>query len=450
MTLPLALALAALGCSEEKKALPPPPPAAVGFITVEKRDVTLYIEAVGSLDGYVNADIRARVRGYLEKQLYKDGGPVTAGQPLFTIEATEYQAAAQTANASVARAKVLLAKAKIDRERAQGLRTAGLASQQDIDNANAAADDATAQVSAAQAQIQQAGLNLSYTSIRSPITGVAGLALVRVGNLVGQDGPTLLTTVSQLDPIRVNFPLSEVDYVRYPERFAHLEGRDLAWARQEFARLDKQPELPGVELVLADGSVYPRRGALVAINRQIDPTSGTTQLQALIPNPDGILRPGEYAKVRMRRENEGKNAVVVPEKALVSVQGTYSVAVIGDGNKVQLRRVELGPASQGTRVVISGLQGGEKIVIDGLQRVADGAVVDPHPAPPAPPPGAPGSGAPGSGAPATQGSGAPGSGAPGAPPPSTAPSGAPPPSTAPPGAAAGSAAGSPVAPAKGN
>jgi RND family efflux transporter MFP subunit len=445
--LPAALALAALGCSEEKKAPPPPPPAAVGFVTVEKRDVTLYIEAVGSIDGYVNADIRARVRGYLEKQLYKDGGPVTAGQPLFTIEATEYQAAAQVANASVSRAKVLLAKAKIDRERAQGLRTAGMASQQDVDNTNAAADDAAAQVSAAQAQIQQAGLNLSYTSIKSPITGVAGLALVRVGNLVGQDGPTLLTTVSQLDPIRVNFPLSEVDYVRYPERFAHLEGRDLAWARQEFARLDKQPELPGVELVLADGSVYPRRGALVAINRQIDPTSGTTQLQALIPNPDGILRPGEYAKVRLRRENEGKNAVVVPEKALVSVQGTYSVAVIGDGNKVQLRRVELGPASQGTRVVISGLQGGEKIVIDGLQRVADGAVVDPHPAPPAPPPGAPGSGASGA-------SGAPGSGAPGAPPPSTAPSGAPPPSTAPPSAAAGSttgsATGSAATPAKGN
>lgn len=382
-----------VACDDTKKPPAPPPPPQVGFVTVEKRDVSLYIEAVGSLDGYVNADIRARVRGYLEKQGYKDGSPVTAGQVLFTIEPTEYQAAAKSANASLSRAKVALGRTKLDRDRDQGLLKAGMVSQQDLDNAIAAVADAEAQVSSAEAAVQQAGLNLSYTTIRAPIAGVAGLALVRVGNLVGQDGPTLLTTVSQLDPIRVNFPLSEVDYVRYPERFAHLEGRDLAWARQEFQRLDKEPATPGVEIVLADGSVYPHRGAIVAVNRQIDATSGTTQLQALAPNPDGILRPGEYARVRIRRENEGKDVVVVPEKALVSVQGTYSVAVIGADNKVQLRRLELGTSMQGVRLVTSGLVGGEHIVVDGLQRVTDGATVDPHPAPPpaapAPPPGNP-------------------------------------------------------------
>ncbi|HEY0195730.1 MAG TPA: efflux RND transporter periplasmic adaptor subunit [Kofleriaceae bacterium] len=383
-------------CKEEKKVPPPPPPAQVGFVTVEKRDVALYIEAVGSVDGYVNTDIRARVRGYLEKQLYKDGAKVTAGQPLFTVEATEYQAATQSANASVSRAKVALAKSKIDRERAQNLLKAGMASQQDVDNTSAASADAEAQVNAAQAQLQTAGLNLSYTQIKSPITGVAGLALVRIGNLVGQDGPTLLTTVSQLDPVRVNFPLSEIDYVKYPARFANLEGRDLAWAQKEFVKLDQDPKAPGVEIVLADGSVYKHRGTLVTVNRQIDPTSGTTTLQALVPNPDGILRPGEYAKVRIRRENEGQNVLVVPEKALISVQGSYSVAVIGDGNKIQMKKVDLGPSSQGMRVVTQGLQGGEEIVLEGVQRVQDGATVMPHPA---------GQGGPGAGSGAGAGAG---------------------------------------------
>ena len=374
--------LVGLAACDAGKAQPvaAPPPAQVGFAEVEKRDVALYIEAVGTLDGYVNADIRARVRGYLEHQGYPDGAPVTAGQVLFTIEATEYQAAARSAGANLARARVGLGKNKLDRDRDQGLVKAGMASQQDLDNASAAVADSEAQVSAAEAQLQQAQLSLGYTTIRSPIAGVAGLALVRVGNLVGQDGPTLLTTVSQLDPIRVNFPLSEIDYVRYPERFAHLEGRDLAWARQEFARLDRQPELPGVELVLADGKPYPHRGAIVAVNRQIDATTGTTQLQALVPNPDGRLRPGEYARIRIRREDEGKGVVVVPEKALVSVQGSYSVAVIGADNKVQLRRIELGAGTPGYRVVTSGLSGGEHIVVDGLQRVSDGATVVPHPA----------------------------------------------------------------------
>jgi membrane fusion protein (multidrug efflux system) len=375
-------------CDGARPPPPPPPPAQVGFVVVEKRDVALYIEAVGTLDGYVNADIRARARGYLERQNYQDGAQVAAGQVLFAIEPAEYQATARSASANLARAKVALAKNKLDRDRDQDLVKAGMASQQDLDNASAAVADAAAQVSAAEAQLQQAELSLGYTTIRSPIAGVAGLALVRVGNLVGQDGPTLLTTVSQLDPIRVNFPLSELDYVRYPERFAHLEGRDLAWARQEFARLDRQPEVAGVEIVLADGRVYPHRGAIVAINRQIDATTGTTQLQALVPNPDGVLRPGEYARVRIRREDEGKGVVVVPEKALVSVQGSYSVAEVGPDSKVQMRRIELGAGTPGFRVVTKGLSGGEHIVVDGLQRVTDGAIVAPHPAQPPPAAGA--------------------------------------------------------------
>ena len=365
-------------------------------MTVERRDVPLYIEAVGSLDGYVNADIRARVRGYLQTQNYKDGAPVRANQTLFTIEATEYQAVAKSGNAGLSRAKVALAKNKLDLERNQGLLKAGMISRQDVDNASAAVDDAQAQIQAAEAQVQTANLNLGYTAIKSPIDGVAGIAQVRVGNLVGQDGPTLLTTVSQLDPLRVNFPISEVDYVRYPERFAHLEGHDLAWAKQEFARQAAQSDGSGVEIVLADGNVYPKKAVLVTANRQIDATTGTVQLQALVPNPDGTLRPGEYARVRIRRESEGKNVVIVPEKALLSVQGTFSAAVVDGENKVHFQKLELGPSVQGMRIVQSGLKGGEKIVVDGLQRVQDGVTVVPNAAPAA-----------GSGAPPPAGSGAP-------------------------------------------
>jgi membrane fusion protein (multidrug efflux system) len=258
-------------------------------------------------------------------------------------------------------------------------------SQQDMDNAAASLADSEAQIAAAQAALQTASLNLSYTQIKSPIEGVAGLALVRVGNLVGQDGPTLLTTVSQTDPIRLNFAISEVDYVKYPDRFRHLESRDLAWAKKQLAALDGGGKAeggdPGVEIALADGSVYPHRGIIVTANRQIDASTGTIQVQALAANPDGLLRPGQYARARIRRSEAGHDELVVPEKALISVQGTYSVAVVGPDNKVQLRKVELGPSSHGTQIVTKGVVEGERIVVEGVQKVSDGAVVDPRPAP---------------------------------------------------------------------
>src|SRR6266851_4899636 len=332
----LATALAACGQAKGKAG---PPVPTVTVVPVAQRDVPLFIEAVASLDGYVNAEIRARVKGYLESQKYKDGSAVTQGQPLFTIERTEYAAALA---------------------------------------------DAQSQLLGARAQLQQAQLNLSYTEIRSPVSGVAGLALVRVGNLVGQDGPTLLTTVSQVDPIRVNFPFSEVDYLKSPERFKGLDGRDLAWAKKQFEAMAAgiaPPGDPGLELILADGSTYPRRGVIVAANRQVDPSTGTIQIQALFPNPDGSLRPGQYGRIRLRRQDAGQNALVVPEKALIQVQGTYSLAVVSADNKVQQRRVEVGPSNGELRIINSGVVAGERVVIEGLQQARDGAVVNPQPVP---------------------------------------------------------------------
>jgi membrane fusion protein (multidrug efflux system) len=206
-----------------------------------------------------------------------------------------------------------------------------------------------------------------------------------VGNLVGQDGPTLLTTVSQLDPMRVNFTLSEADYVRHPERFKHLETRNLAWARKELAKLDsngaaKEAE-PPVELTLSDGSVYPHQGVIVAINRQVDVSTGTIQVQALVANPDGLLRPGQFARARIRRTDDGHDVLAVPDKALIPVQGTFSVAVVGSDDRVHLHRVGLGPNAGGVQIIDTGLSEGDRVVVEGIQKATDGALVDPRPLP---------------------------------------------------------------------
>ncbi|HXX68334.1 MAG TPA: efflux RND transporter periplasmic adaptor subunit [Polyangiaceae bacterium] len=387
----IAVALLFASACDEKKGPPAPAPPAVYVTAVARRDLGLYVEAVGALDGYDNADIRARVRGYLRAQAYKDGSRVKPGDLLFTIEATEYAASVESAKANLERARVARDRNRIQLDRDKGLQKSGMISQQDVDNATASLADSEAQILAAQAALDTASLNLSYTQIHAPIDGVAGIALVRVGNLVGQDGPTLLTTVSQTDPIRVNFSLSEVDYVRYPDRFKNLEQRNLAWANKQIAALEAggpaESGDPGVELVLADGSSYRHRGIIVTANRQIDASTGTIQVQALAANPDGLLRPGQYAHVRMRRTDAGHDVLVVPEKALISVQGSYSVAVVGPDDTVQLREVELGPASHGSQIINRGLAEGDRVVVEGTQKVSDGARVvakaAPEPLPPA-------------------------------------------------------------------
>jgi membrane fusion protein (multidrug efflux system) len=372
------------GC-EPKKAPPQAPPPTVMVAPAIRRDVSLYIEAVATLDGYVNAELRARVKGYLKSQNYKDGSHVKAGQVLFAIEPADYAAAVDVAHASVTRAQVAQAHNRVQLERDQGLFKTGMLSQQDLDNATAYLADTDGQLQAAKAQLEQATLNLSYTQVISPVDGVAGLALVRAGNLVGQDGPTLLTTVSQLDPIRVNFPMSEGDYIRYRNHLGDLDRRDLEWARRQFAKLDAGGMTvdgeAGVELVLADGHAYTHKGVIVAANRQIDSSTGTIQIQALVPNAEGALRPGAYGRVRIKRADAGRDALVVPEKALVSVQGAYSVCVVGTDNKAQLHRVEIGESSEGLRVITAGIAEGDLVVCDGVQKVSDGLLVDPKPAP---------------------------------------------------------------------
>jgi len=341
---------------------------------------------VATLDAYVDADIRARVRGFLESQNYKEGAAIKSNQLLFTIERTNYVAAVNEAEATLMRARVAQSHNRVQLERDRGLATSGTLSQQDLDTAAANLADADGQVRAAAAALEQAKLNLSYTEVFSPVEGVAGLALVRIGNLVGQDGPTLLTTVSQLDPMRVTFPLSEADYLRHQRRLNQLGSKDLTWAKKQFERLDSG-ELTddgdeGVQLGLADGSTYPHRGVIVLANRQIDSSTGTILIQALVPNADAALRPGAYGLVRLKRQDAGHDVLVVPEKALVSVQGTYSVGMVGADNRIHMRQVAVGPTTNGVTVVMSGVAEGDRIVVDGVQRISDGALVDPKPEPP--------------------------------------------------------------------
>jgi membrane fusion protein (multidrug efflux system) len=380
-----AITVASVGCGEQKAAPAAPPPPTVYVETVARSDVPLFFEAVGSLDGYDNADIRARVRGFLQTQNYADGAQVKSGTLLFTIESTEYVAAVDAAKAAVDRAMVNRDHNRIELERDKGLHKAGVLSQQDLDNVIASVADADGQLLAARAQLETAQLNLSYTQMRCPLDGVAGIALVRIGNLVGQDGPTLLTTVSQIDPIRLNFAVSETDYMRFPERIRKLENHDLAWAKKQLAALDAgllaEDSDPGVELVLVDGSVFPHHGVVVATNRQIDPSTGTIQVQALAANPDGALRPGQYARARIRRRQEGLDAIVVPERAIIAVQGTYSVAIVGAGDKVHLQRVDLGANAKGAQIIEKGVSPGDRVVVDGIQKVSEGTVVTPLAAP---------------------------------------------------------------------
>jgi membrane fusion protein (multidrug efflux system) len=387
----LSLAVAALAASAGcgggagAKAAPPPPPAVV-VDTVIQRDIPLYQESVGAVAGYVDVEIRARVRGFLEKQLYKDGARVTEGQPLFTIEGTETEAALAAAKANLARAQTAQLHNKAQLERKQALSKSKVVSEQELEDAVASAHDSDNQVEAARAQVRQAELNLSFTRIRSPLTGVAGLATVRPGNLVGQDGPTLLTTVSQLDPVRVNFPLGEIDYVKAAPTLRDLDKRDLTWARKQFAAFAGQNADagqggagdPGLQLVLADGTTFAHRGVVVAANRQVDPGTGTITLQALFPNPEGLLRPGQYARVRMRRPSAGASTLAVKESAIIQMQGTTSLAVLGPDNRVHLRKVEVGPSAGALRILTGGVTAGERVVVEGVQKISDGQVVVPQ------------------------------------------------------------------------
>ena len=369
----IACMLVAFGCTHGAPPAPPPPEVLV--TTVLQKDVPIQAEAVGTTVGFVNAQVMPRVQGYLLKQDYQDGAHVKDGQLLFEIDDRPYKAALNQALGDLARDQATLRKNQLDVARYTPLVPKGAVSKQELDNSAQATHASEAQVQADQAAVDNARLNLDWTRIYSPIDGIAGIAPVQVGNLVTPS--TLLTTVSQVDPMKVTFPITERQYLRFADRIKE---------HQEKGRAPDEPEL---QLILADGSTYPRPGRLYVADRQVDQQTGTILVQALFPNPDAFLRPGLYAKVRAPTETV-RGALLVPAQAVQETQGAYQVAVVGPDDKVALRTVKAGEQVDGLWVITDGLKPGERVVTEGLQKVKDGIVVRPKPdtsapAAPAPP-----------------------------------------------------------------
>src|SRR5262245_15673674 len=329
------------------------------------KDVEIYSEWVGTTTGNVNAQIYPKIQGYLVKQAYRDGSLVQEGDLLFEIDPRQFQASLDEANGQLSRARAALTKYQTDVSRYTPLAAQGAVSQEELDNAVQARAAAQAQVDSARASLEQARLNLQWSQVKSPITGVVAIASAQVGDLVSPQ--TLLTTVSQLDPIKVTFPVSEIDYLRFAKRIKEVSESG-----------PQPPPNAGLQLILANGERYPEPGRFNVAGLAVATTTGTIDVQGLFPNPHNLLRPGQFAKVRAVTDRI-PGAIVIPQRAVRDLQGLSQVAVVGAEDKVSFKTVKLGPASGSDYVVESGLAAGERVVTEGRQKGRDGTTVKPTP-----------------------------------------------------------------------
>jgi RND family efflux transporter MFP subunit len=331
-------------------------PPEVLVTEVQQKDVPIVREWIGSLDGSVNADIRARVSGYLISRNYKEGSLVHQGDLLFQIDPSVYEAAVEQAKSGVAQAEANQLQAQQTEQREVQLFEQKVESQQSRDNAVQNNTAAKAALKAQQAALKQAELNLEFTQVTAPITGVAGIANPGIGDLVGPSDSQPLTTVSTLDPIKAYIQISEQDYLKVAQRIVE-------------DRANPTPA-PPAEIILADGSLYPQQGKFSAIDRQVDDQTGTIRLAALFPNPDNILRPGQFVRVRVTVKTV-HGALLVPQRAVNELQTSYELAVVGADNKAEIRSVKVGDRIGSLWVVEDGLKPGERVVVEGLQKVRD-------------------------------------------------------------------------------
>ncbi|PYJ08047.1 MAG: efflux transporter periplasmic adaptor subunit [Verrucomicrobia bacterium] len=362
------LALAACG----KKTPPPPPPADVLVTEVKQRDVPIYNEYVGQLDASVNATIQARVQGYLVSQNYKEGQLIKKDDVLFEIDRRPFAAALAQTKAAYLQADAAAKQAEMNAQRATDLFQRKVSSEQERDNAVQSAVAARAQAEAQQAGVEQAQLNLDYTTIRAPVDGIAGLVRVQVGDLISAG--TTLTTVTKVDPVKAYFTVSEQRFSEYSRRYADPQ-----------VRIAHEKELR-FELILADGTTYPHTGEWFAADNQVDVRTGSIRIAASFPNPGNILRPGQFARIRVLSEVK-PNALLVPQRAVVELQGTTQVVVIGADNKAHIQPVKMGRRIDHEWIVEDGLKAGDRIVVEGVQKAREGAPVNPKPwSPPSPTP----------------------------------------------------------------
>ena len=352
----LALAMS-MGCSP-KTQKPVPPPPGVTVAAVVQKDVPIHQEWVGTMVGNVDADIRPKVEGFLLSRLYTEGSFVRKGQPMFELDNRQAQAAVDQAAGNLERARAALAQAQIDVRRYTPLVAQKAISQAELDKAQSSERAASAAVEANQAVLDNTKLNLGWATVTSPISGIAGVAKVGIGDLMTPT--TVMATVSNVDPIYVDVSIAEQDYLRF--------------AREKV----KSSEARSLELILGDGTTFPQRGRVLFLNREVDSRTGTIQVRGEFPNPGNLLRPGQYARIRALTQTY-KSALVVPQRAVSELQGIYQVAVVGSDNKVAVKSVKLGPQVGDMWVVESGLEPGENVVVDGLQRVRSGVIVEPTP-----------------------------------------------------------------------
>ncbi len=407
MCLVVSSAVVSVGCFKNTQAESSSDPAVVEVVQVEQKDVPIYSDWIGTLDGLVNADIKAQVSGYLQTQAYTEGNYVQKGQLLFEIDPRPFQAVLDQANGQLAQANGQLAQARaqltqteaqlavaeanqirtqLDYERYVPLARQQAITQQDLDNATqnnlaskaqvqaahaqietarAQIQAATATVQAATANVASAQLNLGFTRLMSPIDGVAGIAQQQVGALVNpSSGP--VTTVSTVDPIKVYFTVSEQEYLDFHRRYSTQ------------ATLDAERKQLRLELILADGTVYPRNGNFYFADRQVNQGTGAIRVAGLFPNPGNLLRPGQYGRIRTStRTQEG--ALLIPQRAVTELQGTFQVAVVEAGNKISIRTVKTADRVGNQWIVLEGLKAGERVVAEGVQKVRAGMPVVPKP-----------------------------------------------------------------------
>jgi RND family efflux transporter MFP subunit len=362
----LLAAAAGLTACKKKEEAPPPPPPTVEVATVSQKDVPVYGEWIGTLDGFVNAEIRPQIEGYELKQVYREGALVRAGDTMFEIDPREFQAAYDQANGAVAQYDATLANARTTVARYTPLAAQKAISQQELDDAVTKQRTAEANLASAKAQLERARLNLAWCRIASPIDGIAGVAKSQVGDLVNRQ--TVMTTVSQVDPIKVYFNPSEQEYLAWVGKNGPVE--------KSLAAEGKNLDSGRLELVLSDGSTYKHHGKPFLVGREVDVKTGTIQLAGAFPNPGNILRPGQYAKVRVATDVK-KGAILVPQRAVSELQGSYQVGVVGPDNKVTIKVVKPGPVEGNQWVIEEGLKPGDKIVVEGIQRVRSGMTVVP-------------------------------------------------------------------------
>lgn len=348
---------------KQNAAPPPPQPPTVEVLTVAARDVPLQREWIGVLDGDVNATIRPQVTGYLVKQNYREGEFVKKGQVLFEIDPRTFQTTVEQAKAVRSQQQANHATAAANLARIKPLAEKNAVSRKDLDDAIGSELSARAALDQANAALETAKLNLEFTKITSPIDGVAGIAKAQIGDLLSPSAQTELTTVSRLNPIKVYISLSEQEYLRHIHK-----------AASSGAKAENVP----LELILADGSVYPEKGHFILLDRQVDVTTGTFKLGAVFPNPNNLLRPGLFGKVRATIEQK-KDAILVPQRAVTEIQGRYLVAVVTSENKVDLRPVVPGERIGSDWLINEGLKNGDVIVLEGTQKVRPGSPVIPKP-----------------------------------------------------------------------